>query len=358
MLDEARGAASRHDMFGLFALVRKLAPKETHRQIHLRGPNGELVSAIEAFAHLRHFVRTSWDGPVLHPPLDSAPGVPFSEEELAGAFAHLNMMKSTASGTCPNICLKARATDAASQLHPLLVQWWSKSPPFIPQSWKDGSLFLLPKPGKKPDTAANLRPLALQDPLGTTILGLLTTRARTSVLSTLCAQPQYAYLPQRGTFEAISRAVNHCRTVRAMLSRYRRPHEALAHKQQVPEVFGGLTIRIDLERAFDSLPRPELFQNLRELGVDESYVCLLQEWHVGTRYGVEHKGHCNHVDVHLGVRQGCRAAPFLWACSMSRLMSKLAQLTSPEWVLKVLTLYADDFLLQCEVHSEQDLWDH
>ena len=83
------------------------------------------------------------------------------------------------------------------------------SPPHIPQSWKDGSLFLLPKPGKKPDTAANLRPLALQDPLGTTILGLLTTAARSSVLSTLCAQPQYAYLPQRGTFEAISRAVNH-----------------------------------------------------------------------------------------------------------------------------------------------------
>ena len=60
----------------------------------------------------------------------------------------------------------------------------------------------------------------------------------------------------------------------------------------------------------------------------------------------------------LGVRQGCRAAPFLWASSMSRLMSKLAALTSPDWVLRVLTLYADDFLLQCEVQNEHDLWDH
>ena len=43
---------------------------------------------------------------------------------------------------------------------------------------------------------------------------------------------------------------------------------------------------------------------------------------------------------------------------MSRLLSKLAQLTSPEWMIRVLTLYADDFLLQCEVCCEQDLWDH
>ena len=43
---------------------------------------------------------------------------------------------------------------------------------------------------------------------------------------------------------------------------------------------------------------------------------------------------------------------------MSRLMSKLAALTSPDWVLRVLTLYADDFLLQCEGQNEHDLWDH
>ena len=358
MLDEAREAANRHDMLGLFAIVRKLSPKETHSKINLRGATGELLSPIEAFAHLQQFVRTSWDGPPLHSPVGLAPGVPFSEQEVAEAFARLNAMKSTAPGTCPNACLKASPLEAASQLYPLLKLWCSQTPPYIPQTWKDGSLFLLPKPCKKPDTAAHLRPLALQDPLGTTILGIITGIARTSVLPSLCAQPQFAYLPQRGTFEAISRAVHHCRSVRDTLYRFRRSHAAVAHNQQAPEVFGGLTISIDLKRAFDSLPRTKLFHDLRDLGVAEACTCLLQEWHVGTRYRVEHKGHCNHVDVHLGVRQGCRAAPFLWACSMSRLMTKLAQLTSVEWVLRVLTFYADDFLLQCEIHSEQDLWNH
>ena len=153
------------------------------------------------------------------------------------------------------------------------------------------------------------------------------------MLDQLCAQHQYAYLPHQGTHEAISRAAEHCQKVRALLHRMRRP-QSLAPTLPSPSLYGGLTISIDLKRAFDSLPRPELFDDLRQLGVDEARVTLLQEWHVGTRYWLEHKGHQDHVNVALGVRQGCRAAPFLWASSMSRLMTRLATSTSPEWVLK------------------------
>ena len=357
LISEARFAASRHDLFALHAIVRKLSPKVVLPKINLRGSQGELLSPVEAFAHLKHYVCTAWAGPQLQSPTGLAPGVPFSEDELTRAFARLNIMKSTAPGTCPNGCLKAIPHETTAQLYPLLQRWWSHNPPFIPQQWKDGSLFLLPKPGKPPDTAANLRPLALQDPLGTTILGLLTAIARNSVLDQLCAQHQYAYLPHRGTHEAISRAADHCQKVRALLHSMRRP-PSLNSSNPSSSLYGGLTISIDLKRAFDSLPRPDLFDGLRQLGVDGACVTLLQEWHVGTRYWLEHKGHQDHVSVALGVRQGCRAAPFLWASSMSRLMTRLAESTSPEWVLKVLTLYADDFLLQCQITCEQDLWDH
>ena len=277
--------------------------------------------------------------------------MPFTEQDLAGAFARLNTMKSTAPGSCPNVCLKASPIEVAKQLHPLFVRC-------IPQQWKGGSLFLLPKPGKRPDKAINLRPLALQDPVGTTTLGLIAGHARQSALTKLCAQPQYAYLPQRGTYEAISRAVAHCKLVREALLRFRRPHDYRESQNSRSELVGGFTISIDLKRAFDSLPTPQLFADLRALGVEASCIQPLQGWHVGTRYWIEHKGHQKFVDVQLGVRQGRRAAPFLWASSMSRLLSKLAQLTSPEWMIRALTLYADDFLLQCEVCCEQDLWDH
>lgn len=86
-------------------------------------------------------------------------------------------------------------------------------------------------------------------------------------------------------------------------------HEVRAHNTQTPDVYGGFTIGIDLKRAFDRVPRPDLFCDLHELGVDEACTQLLQEWHVGTRYWIEHKGQHNHVEGELGVRQGCRDAP-------------------------------------------------
>ena len=76
----------------------------------------ELLSP-EAFAHLSHFVQSSWAGPVLCFPGGPVPGVPFTEQDLASAFARLNMMKSTVPGSCPNACLKANPVEVASQLH-------------------------------------------------------------------------------------------------------------------------------------------------------------------------------------------------------------------------------------------------
>ena len=88
-------------------------------------------------------------------------------------------------------------------------------------------------------------------------------------MSALCAQPQFAYLPSRGTFEAISRATAHCRNVRNALFRFRRSHEVRSKNELVPDVFGGFMVSIDLKRAFDSLPRPDLFRDLHDLGVDQ-----------------------------------------------------------------------------------------
>ena len=59
-----------------------------------------------------------------------------------------------------------------------------------------------------------------------------------------------------------------------------------------------------------------------------------------------------------GVRQGCKAAPFLWACGMHQLLAELQPRTSLSWVHEVLTLFADDFLLQCFFSSEDELHLH
>ena len=215
------------------------------------------------------------------------------------------------------------------------------------------SLVLVAQAQQPPQCVENLRPLAPQDLLGTAVIGLLTKVARQPVLSKLCSQPHFARLPQRSAHDSIARAVGHCAMVRDRIAGHRRsvldPNVA---------VRGGLTISIDLQKAFDTLPRERLFHGLSQLGVPLACVNLLRNWHTDTQYHIDHKPYHAEVPTMQGVRQGCKAAPFLWACGMRQLLAELQHRTSLAWGHDVLTLFADDFLLQCFFSSEDELHLH
>ena len=108
-------------------------------------------------------------------------------------------------------------------------------------------------------------------------------------------------------------------------------------------LIGGALLSLDLSKAFDSVSRELLFQGMEDLGVRRDCLHLLHEWHRGTHYDISHKGFSSAVPVHRGVRQGCKAAPFLWRCLTTSILSCLAEQTSWEWVEQCITIYADDF---------------
>ena len=56
-----------------------------------------------------------------------------------------------------------------------------------------------------------------------------------------------------------------------------------------------------------------------------------------------------------GVRQGCCAAPFIWARVISLVLSKLETIISYEWLKKCVTIFADDFHIACLFTSEEEL---
>ena len=178
LLESAEAAARQHDMCRLYNLINRLTPKTRPDKIQLRSPEGQLLSPTESFHTLCRFVTETWDGHPLILPAAPAPGIPFSESELARALSRTKGMKSMAPHKSPGFSLKCTATCMATQLMPLLHKWWGQSPPLIPQEWRDGWLFLLPKPSKPPDRPSNLRPLALQEGLGKAVLSLICTQAR------------------------------------------------------------------------------------------------------------------------------------------------------------------------------------
>ena len=110
-------------------------------------------------------------------------------------------------------------------------------------------------------------------------------------------------------------------------------------------------------RAFDSVDRTKLFSRLHLLSLDGSLIQLLQSWHIDTAYIISHAGAHEAVPVQKGLRQGCKAAPFLWNCMMVIFLHELQLHVPPCWIHQCLSIYADDchaggtFRTQDEFHS-------
>ena len=341
MLMQAREAADIHNSHKLYRLIRTLSPKTKSRRMQLRSETGQLLNPYEEFCCLCQHVKTTWHGtphvPRPHPP----PGVPFDIETLQKAIRCIPFTKATAPRSAPAPCWVVDPDIVAEKLWFSLLSWWNSVPIYIPQSWKDATLFLMPKPGKPSTRPQQLRPLALQDPLGKAVLGIVAKIARDQCLHQLCQRPQFAYLPKRGVLDAISRVVGHCQQVRKMIQDFSLTR-ARTHHRQVPLIFGGVQISLDLSQAFDSLPRPSLFDSLSRLDIQDSLRIIMEQWHLDTRYHVHHKGYNDDIPTTTGIRQGCQAAPLLWAFFAHDLLEHFCQVIQSTWAQEHVTIFADD----------------
>ena len=216
ILEEADDAARHYDLWRLHRLIDRITPKTKRTRIQLRTSTGGLADPVTSHEMMCSFVQKTWNPMNLqHPmplrlkPWRCAPGVPFSKDQLRHALSHLPANKAVAYRFAPTILLKEQACAIADLLYPNLCNRWQQFPPVIPQCWRDGWMVLLPKPGKKADRCDHLRCLALAEPCGKAITGLLTQAAQAQILPKLCTVPQFGYMPQRSTFDAIRRVTQH-----------------------------------------------------------------------------------------------------------------------------------------------------
>ena len=120
-------------------------------------------------------------------------------------------------------------------------------------------------------------------------------------------------------------------------------------------ICGGVQLFIDLQRAFDSVDRHRLFQRLESLGVSVQLAKLLNEWHRDSQYLVHVAGTTQPTSIFRGVRQGCKAAPWLWNCLLCMMLEDLAQHIPADWLRAHLNLYADDGHASDTFTSETEL---
>ncbi|KAK3564608.1 hypothetical protein QTP86_023760 [Hemibagrus guttatus] len=103
----------------------------------------------------------------------------------------------------------------------------------------------------------------------------------------------------------------------------------------------------DLEKAFDRVPREELWYCMRKSGVAEKYVRVVQDMYERSRTVVRCAvGQTEESKVEVGLHQGSALSPFLFAIVMDQLSEEVRQ-ESP-WTM----MSADDIVI-CSESREQ-----
>ena len=355
VVQTAAQAASRHDTHRLFHIINTHAPKMPRRQIQLRNHAGQLATPLESEAILNKFVAETWKGPSnVGLSFSTPPGVPFSVKQLETALEAIPATKAVAKHCGPGVIWKQHAQFLAPLLHSRLKEWWMHNPPHIPSSWRHGWLFMIPKPSKPAVDPAALRPLALQEPIGKAVIGLLIQLATSQAYDHMILFPIWAYMCNRSTMDAIRRVSLHCAQVRKLVwARRSTPHSRAA---QLPRsgLYGGIQLCLDLRRAFDGVNRQKLFCRLGELNISSSIIQLLTSWHCESVYYVQHAHNDETIPVGCGVRQGCKAAPGLWNFYMILFLHEAMNYVSLAWLQTHLTIYADDFHIGAQFETLED----
>ncbi|KAK3557116.1 hypothetical protein QTP70_024647 [Hemibagrus guttatus] len=151
--------------------------------------------------------------------------------------------------------------------------------------------------------------------------------ARLRKVVEICEQ-QYGFMPRKSTKDAIF-------ALRILMAKYRDGQGELH------------CVFVDLEKAYDRVPREELWYCMRKSGVAEKYVRVVQDMYERSRTVVRCAvGQTEEFKVEVGLHQGSALSPFLFAIVMDQLSEEVRQ-ESP-WTM----MFADDLVI-CSESREQ-----
>ena len=332
-------AEAAKDHFRMYQAIRELAPKQPYRRIQIRDTDGTILSPTAAADRIQDWLTDLYHDPEADSVCRSFKW-PFTVEEFQHGLLALPVLKALAPGYAPAIFWHEAAEVLAPYLHEHFCIGSEQMT--LPRQWTMGSLCLLPKHTKRTHAPQDLRPITSLEPCGKALLGTLALHLFDTIGATLCSVPQYAYLPGRGTEEALSRVFRHCSLVRDICISHRFPLHQSASGLHPGPLQGGLMVTMDLSKAFDMVPRGRLFRCLSNLGVPDHLLDFLNAIYHDTSYTFQHRGQTRCLRTSRGIRQGCKAAPTLWAAYVTGILLDCGQTIDEQWLYDCITMYADD----------------
>eukprot|EP00439_Symbiodinium_sp_Y106_P055896 s375_g7.t2 len=356
-LAQAEAAAVKQDQRTLHQIVRSLSRAPRKQFSRLRDHEGRLLSkAAEAQALVDQGRLTYSLYPDLQLNSDMSDSFEVTDEELVAQLRAAKPGKAVPPHIAPAACWRLCADLVGPCLGTAMREHFRQGRPgLLHGDLTDATMAMLPKPGKPEHLLANLRPIGLMAPTSKSLAGILRNRMLEWQLPHLVVRPQFAYVPNRGTMDALLRIHKHLDDA-ARLIRSNRVDRFGQHSGRKPLAFtGALSLSLDLSRAFDLTDRPCLFRALRDYQIPQAVVEVAQRLHFGARFMYKAGDYQAHFTPTNGLKQGCRLAPCLWVWYTLTLMDTLESRLPQGWIDNVLTLFADDCWGSWLLHSLSDL---
>lgn len=268
-------------------------------------------------------VENDWDGDIECPTV-KGPWMHFSEDEVRSAMSNVKKKKAPGPSDVANEMFISSADISVSWLVELFNLVVKEDT--IPEDWCSSVLIPVYKGKGDPLQCGSYRAIKLLDHAMKVYERVLEKRLRSQVE---LDEMQFGFMPGRSTTDPIF-------ITRQVIEKHR------AKRKKLFLAF------VDLEKAFDRVPREVLRWALRRSGVEEWLVqAIMNLYHnattaVRTKFGDSHR-----FNVDVGVHQGSVLSPLLFAIVMNA-VSEPSKLGLPYELL-----YADDLLLMA--HSMEEL---